>query len=155
MIRPARERKRLHAGAAAEPDRRVLGDPPSVGADFDATPELIRQIEVDQAVLLGEADRDVALRTIELRLRLQHIERCVQRGPGSAHPRCARSIAGATMPQNACCEAGQGFPVAVDDEVGKAGAVAGVKEPGGRCDIEEDIRAAHGVRPSSARPMPT
>jgi hypothetical protein len=30
-----------------------------------------------------------------------------------------------------------------------------VKEPGGRCDIEEDVRAAHGVRPSSARPMAT
>jgi len=53
----------------AEPDGRVLGDPPSVGADFDATPKLVRQIEVDQAVLLGEADRDLALRTIELGLR--------------------------------------------------------------------------------------
>jgi len=55
-------RKGLHAGAAAEPDRRVLGDSPSVGADFDATPKLIRQIEVDQAVLLGEAEPDLALR---------------------------------------------------------------------------------------------
>jgi hypothetical protein len=27
-----------------------------------------------------------------------------------------------------------------------------VKEPGGRRDIEEDVRAAHGVRPSSAWP---
>ena len=43
-----------------------------------------------------------------------------------------------------------GFPVAIDDEVGKTGAVACVKEPGGRCDIEEDVRAAHGTRPSSA-----
>ena len=42
--------------------------------------------------------------------------------------------------------------MAVDDEVGKAGAVACVKEPGGCCNIEEDIRAAHGTRPSSARP---
>ena len=44
---PRRKRKRLHAGAAAKPDGRVLGDPPSIGADFDATPELIGQIEVD------------------------------------------------------------------------------------------------------------
>ena len=51
------------------PHRRVLGDPPSIGADFDATPKLIRQIEVDQAVVLGESDRDLALRTIELGLR--------------------------------------------------------------------------------------
>jgi hypothetical protein len=34
--------------------------------------------------------------------------------------------------------------VAVDDEVGKAGAVACVKESDGRCDIEERVRAAHG-----------
>jgi hypothetical protein len=53
-------------GAAAEPDGRVFGDPPSLGADFDAAPELVRRIEVDQAVVLGEADRDLALRTIEL-----------------------------------------------------------------------------------------
>ena len=144
----------MHAGAAAEPDGRVLGDPPSVGADFDATPELIRQIEVDQAVLLGEADRDVALRTIELGLRLQHIEGCVQRGR-------ARRIPGALVvllaqpSLKALAAKRPGFPVAVDDEVGKAGAVACVKEPGGRCDIEEDVRAAHGVRPSSARPMTT
>jgi hypothetical protein len=52
----------------------VLGDPPIVGADFDAAPELIRQIEVDQVIVLGDADRDLALRTIELGLRLQHIE---------------------------------------------------------------------------------
>jgi len=44
-----------------------------------------------------------------------------------------------------------GFSVTVDDEIGKAGAVACVKEPGGGCDTEKDVRAAHGVRPSSAR----
>jgi hypothetical protein len=48
-----------------------------------------------------------------------------------------------------------GFPVAVDDKIGKAGAVACVKEPGSRCDIEEDVRATHGARPSSALPMAT
>jgi hypothetical protein len=39
-----------------------------------------------------------------------------------------------------------GFPVAVDDEIGKADAVACVKEPGGRCDIEEDVRFATMMR---------
>jgi hypothetical protein len=48
-----------------------------------------------------------------------------------------------------------GFSVAVDDEVGKGAAVACVKEPGGGCDVEEDVRAAHRVRPPSARPMAT
>src|SRR5262249_17349242 len=117
-------------------------------------PELIRQIEVNQAVLLGEADRDFALRTIELALRLQHIERCVQRGR-------ARRIPGpfvivlAQPALKALAAERPGFPMAVDDEISKAGAGACVKEPGGRCDIEEDVRAAHGVRPSSARPMAT
>ena len=80
MIRPAPGAEALHAGAEAELDRRIFGDPPSVGADFNATPKLIGQVEVDQAVLLGEADRDLALRTIELSLRLKHIDGCVQRG---------------------------------------------------------------------------
>src|SRR6516162_5501574 len=151
---PHWERKRLHAGAAAEPDRRVRGDPPSVGADFDATPKLIRQIEVDQAVLLGEADRDFVLRTVELGLRLKRIEGCVQRGR-------ARRIPGALVVLlaqpglKALAAQRPSFSVAVDDEIGKAGAVACVKEPGGRCHIEEDVRAAHGARPSSARPMAT
>jgi hypothetical protein len=30
-----------------------------------------------------------------------------------------------------------------------------VKEPAGRCDIEQDVRAAHSAWPSSARPMAT
>jgi hypothetical protein len=36
--------------------------------------------------LLGAADRDVALRTIELGMRLRHIERCVQRGRAQRIP---------------------------------------------------------------------
>src|SRR3954470_1214083 len=139
----------MHAGAAAEPDGRVLDDPPSVGADFDATPELIRQIEVDQAVVLGEADRDVALRTIELGLRLQHIEGCVQRGRARRIPGALVVLLAQPGPK-ALAAKWPGFPVAVDNDVGKTGAVAGAKETGGCCDIEEDIRAAHGTRPSSA-----
>jgi hypothetical protein len=45
------------------------------------------------------------------------------------------------------------FPVAVDDEVGKTGAIACVKELGGRRDIKKDVRGAHGVRPWSAGPV--
>src|SRR6266540_2130739 len=44
-----------------------------------ATPELIDQIEVDQAVLLGKADRDLQLRAIELGPCFKHIDGCVQR----------------------------------------------------------------------------
>src|SRR6516165_5207743 len=103
-------------------------------------------------VKLGEAERDLALRTIELGLCLKHIEGCVQR-------RRARRIPGALVvllaqpALKALAAQRPGFPVSIDEKVGKAGAVACVKEPGGRCDIEEDVRAAHGARPSSARPM--
>src|SRR5262249_10502094 len=113
-----------------------------------------RQIEVDQAVLLGEADRDLALRTIELGLRLERIEGCVQR-------RRARRIPGALVVLlaqpglKALAAQRPGFPVAVDDEIGKAGAVACVKEPGSRGDTEKDVRAAHSARPSSTRSMPS
>jgi hypothetical protein len=45
--------------------------------------------------------------------------------------------------------------MAIYDKIGKAGAVAGVKEPGGRGDTEEDVRAAHGARPPSGPPVAT
>ena len=98
------------------------------------------------------ADRDLALRTIELGLRLKHNEGCVQR-------RRARRIPGALVVLLAqpglksLAAQRPGFPVAVDDEIGKAGTVGCVKEPRGRCNIEEDVRAAHAARPSFARPM--
>jgi len=89
------------------------------------------------------------LRTIELGLCLKPIEGCVQRGR-------ARRIPGALVVLlaqpglKALASKRPGFPVAVDDEIGKAGAVACLKELGGHCDIEEDVRAAHCARPSSA-----
>ena len=46
---------------------------------------------------------------IELGLRLKHIEGCGSVRQGSAHPRCARSIVGATSPESACCAAAR-FP---------------------------------------------
>jgi len=119
-------------------DRRVLGDPPSNGADFDAAPEFIRQINVDAAVVLGEADGDVALRTIELGLRLKHIERCVERSRARRIPGPLVLVLAQPGPKARAAQR-PGFPVTVD-------AVACVKEPGGRCDIEEDVRAAHDVR---------
>jgi len=119
-----------------------------------STQRLIRQIEVDQAVLLGEADRDVSLRTIELCLRLEHIERCVQRGWARCVPGALVVVLAQPGPK-ALAAKRPGFPVAVDSEIGKAGAVACVKEPSSRCDVEEDVCAAHGVRPSSAWPMAT
>src|SRR6185436_14697625 len=84
----------------------------------------------------------------------QHNEGCVQRGRARCVPG-ALVVLLAQPGSKALAAKRPGFPVAVDDEVGKAGAVAGVKEPGGRCDIEQDVCAAHGTRPSSAWPMTT
>src|SRR5207302_1567908 len=70
---------RTGSGSGCMPALRRNGNPPSIGADFDATPELIRQLEVDHPVL-GEPDRDLALRDIELGPYLQHVEGCVERG---------------------------------------------------------------------------
>ena len=104
--------------------------------------------------MLGEAERDLALGTIKLGLRFEYVKGCVQRSG-------ARRIPGALVvllaqpSLKALAAQRPGFSVAVDDEVGKARAVAGVKELGGRCDTEEDVRAAHSVRPSSARPIVT
>ena len=76
--------------------------------------------------MLGEADRDLVLRTIELGLRLERIEGCVERGR-------ARRIPGpllvllAQPGLKAFAAKGPGFAVAFDEKVGKAGAVACVK----------------------------
>ena len=75
---PRRQRKRQHAGRATEPDRNVIGDPPSMRADLDAAPELIREIEVDPTIMLGHPQRDYAFRAVKLRL---CFERFINRPP--------------------------------------------------------------------------
>jgi hypothetical protein len=76
-------------------------------------------------------------------LRLQHIEGCIQRNRARRSPG-PRVVLLAQPGLKALAAKWPGFhPVAVDDEVGKAAAVARVKEPRGRCDVEEDVRAAH------------
>jgi hypothetical protein len=99
--------------------------------------------------MLGEANRDLALRAVKLRLRFDHIEGSVQR----ARARCVPGplVVLLTQPCTKAFAANRpGFPVTVDDEIGIGGAVGRVEEPGGGCDIQQDIGAAHGVRPSPA-----
>jgi hypothetical protein len=84
---PLRHRQRQQAGRPAEAHRRLRHDPPAVGADLGRPPGLIREIEVDAPVVLGDADMDHPLGALELRPRLEQIKRCVER-------RCARDVAG-------------------------------------------------------------
>src|SRR5262249_30492370 len=69
-----RRRQRQHPGWPAEMDRRTFDDQPSVGSDLDGAPMLISEIEINVSSMLGDADVDSALGSIELRPRFQQIE---------------------------------------------------------------------------------
>ena len=64
-----------HADWAAEADRRASNHAPSIWSDLDHAPLLIGEIEIDVAGMLGDADMDGVLRTVELRPRFEQIER--------------------------------------------------------------------------------
>lgn len=59
--------------------RRGLDDLPSRWPNFDGTPMLVGEIEIDVTCLLGDADMDRALGGIELRARLEQIELAADR----------------------------------------------------------------------------
>ena len=101
---------------------------------------------------IEERAKDV--RSGKLELPPKRIGGCVKRGRARRIPGSLVVLLAQPGPK-ALAAKRPGFSVAVDHKVGKAGAVACVKELGGRCDIKEDVRAAHGVRPSSGRPMAT
>src|SRR5262249_62410121 len=60
-------------------NRRVRNYPPAGGADLHRPPGLVTKIEIEPAVQRADADMDGALRRIEVRLGLDHIERRLQR----------------------------------------------------------------------------
>ena len=87
--------------------------------------------------MLGDPDRDLALRTIELRLRLEHIERRVQRRRAGRIPGPLVIL----LPQpgaKALAAQRPGFSVAIDDEIGKCRAVGRMEQPGGARNREEN-----------------
>jgi hypothetical protein len=70
-----RHRQRQHARGPAEAHRRFRYDPPALRPDLGRPPRRVGEIEVDVAFVLGDADVDRPLRTIELRARFQQIQR--------------------------------------------------------------------------------
>ena len=86
--------------------KRTGGDPitlPAVRPDLDRTPARIGEVEIDAAGLLGEADMDRPLGSIELGAGLEQIERRTDLGERSGPPRSPRSGGAAANPAAACC----------------------------------------------------
>jgi hypothetical protein len=54
-----------------EAHRRAAVHPPSVRSDFDGTPVLVGEIEIDVPCVLSDPDVDGALRRVKLRSRLE------------------------------------------------------------------------------------
>ena len=84
---------------------------PAVGADLDRAPARIGEVETDAAGLLGEADVDRPLRSIELGSGLDEQALSDIDGRGGL-PQSPRSGAGAANPQPLATD-GPGFPAAV------------------------------------------
>ena len=125
---PLRHRQRQHAGRPAEAHRRLCNDPPALWADLDRPPGAIGEIEVDVALVLGDADMDRPLGAVELRPRLEQIERRVERRSARGVARSPRNSAAAARRRKRSAADRPGLAVTVDHEIGKGGAGGGVKQ---------------------------
>ena len=63
-----------------------VNDPPSIGSDLDSTPALVSKIQIDATFVLGDADVNRALGTVELCACLKQIERRADRPRRRASP---------------------------------------------------------------------
>ena len=139
-----RDRHRLHAGSAAEANGRVVDDAPAGGVDLHRAPCFIAEVEIEPAVEPADADMDLPFRRIEMRLGLDHVQRRLQ---GLRTRRAARLLeeAAGEPAAKALGADRPGFAMAVDVEVGEAGAVRRVEQFGGLREVRS------GYRPASAR----
>jgi hypothetical protein len=88
---------------------------------------IVGEIKIDAMRILGEADMDGALRRLKLRPRFEQIELRGNRLPGQGASRGL--VIAATQPTaKALAPDRPGFPVTIDQEIGKGGAGGGVKE---------------------------
>src|SRR5262249_58557361 len=102
---------------------------PADGADLPRPPRLVAKIEVEPAIEPTDADMDGALGRIEVRLGLDHIERRLQ---GFRTRRSLRRLKkAARQPAAEALGADRpGLSVAVDVEIGEAGAIRGMGQLG-------------------------
>jgi hypothetical protein len=101
-------------------------DAPSLGRDFDSTPAVVGQIEIDASLMFGHADMDRAFGRVKLRPRFQQIE---LRGDNvRARNTSGGFVVTATQPAPETLAAdGPGSPVTIDQEIGIGGAGGGVE----------------------------
>ena len=81
---------------------------------------------------------DLPFRRIEMRLRLDHVQRRLQRLRTRRAARLLEEAAGEPAAKALGADR-PGFAMAVDVEVGKAGAVRGVEQLGGLGEVDQDI----------------
>src|SRR6516164_850205 len=109
---------------------------PSVGADFDRPPALISQIEIYATAMLGDSEVNRPLRTVELCLRFDQIERRADRRGARGGP--GRLVIASPQPKSKPFAADRpGFPVAVDQEISECRTSGGVEQLGARFDRGE------------------
>ena len=133
-----RHRQRLHPGGATKPHRRIVDHSPTGGIDLHRPPGRVAEVEVEPVVQSTDADMDDALRRVEMRLRLDHVERRLQRlGTRRALRRLEEA---ARQPAAEALGADRpGLPVAVDVEIGEAGSVGRMEQFGRLREVDQDI----------------
>ena len=133
---------------AAEAHRRIVDHAPAGGVDLDRPPRLVAEIEIEPAVQPADADMDDAFRRIEMRLGLDHVQRRLQRLRTRRAVRLLEEAA--RQPAAEALGADRpGLAMAVDVEIGEAGAVGGVEQFGG-CASSIRMSACVGPRPRVA-----
>src|SRR5262249_3169390 len=120
----------------AEAHGRAFGYAPSVGADFDRPPALISQIEIDATAMLCDTEVNRPLRTVELCLRFEQIERRADRRRARGGP--GQLVIASPQPKSKPLAADRpGFPVAVDHEISECRTSGGVEQLAARIDRGE------------------
>ena len=102
-------------------------DLPSIGSDLDSTPELVSKIQIDATIVLRDAEVNGALGCVKLRACLKQIE-CRTDRSSACGGTCGFVVFSPQPGTQADAANGPGFPMSIDDEIGKRGAIGGVKQ---------------------------
>jgi hypothetical protein len=133
-----RDRHRLHAGRAAKANGRVVDDAPAGGVHLHRAPCFIAEVEIEPAVEPADANMDLPFRRIEMRLGLDDVQRRLKRFRTWRTAHLLEESAGEPAAEALAADR-PGFAMAIDIEVGEAGAVRCVEQFGGLGEADQDI----------------